>query len=398
MSLSTVFLDRDGTLVRDPGYLGRAADVVLLPGVGQAVRNLNVAGMRVVVVTNQSGIGRGFYSEDDFEAVQEEIARQLNVFGAHIDATYFCPHDPTVHLCNCRKPGLGLYQRAERELGVEASGAWFVGDRVRDVEPAIALAGHGLLVAGQDGTFDHPIPEHCERVESLLHAVDRILDGEREQSSPFGLAVLVSGSGSNLQALLDRFCDSTIHPSTEIRLVIGSRPGIEALKRAEAAGIRSVVLPTEVAAAEAVLTEELDASGARLVVLAGYLRLIPESVVSAWRGRMLNIHPALLPAFGGRGMYGRRVHEAVLNSGADVTGVTVHLVDEEYDRGPVVAQCRVPVHHDDDVESLASRVLKLEHQILPAVVAAVANGTCRLDANGAHWKVPFVLDEPGNLE
>ncbi|TFG66601.1 MAG: phosphoribosylglycinamide formyltransferase [Gemmatimonadales bacterium] len=393
MSPSTVFLDRDGTLIQDTGYVGKISDAVLLQGAGEAVRKLNDAGIRVIVVTNQSGIGRGFFSEDDCWAVQAEITEQLKVFGAHVDATYFCPHDPTVNHCECRKPGLALYRRAEQEQGVEAVGAWFVGDRVRDVEPAGILEGHGLLVAGRDGTFDHPMPASCKRVESLSQAVDHILDGERRHSDPLGLAVLVSGSGSNLQALIDRFCDPAIDASTEIRVVIASRPGIEALDRAEAAGIRTVVLPTDAPAAEALLATELEASGVGLVVLAGYLRLIPRSVVAAWRGRMLNLHPALLPAFGGLGMYGRRVHEAVLESGVRTTGVTVHLVDEAYDQGPVVAQWRVPVHEDDDVDSLASRVLSVEHQILPAVVAAVANGTCGLAADGAHWTVPFVPGE-----
>jgi len=397
MSDSTVFLDRDGTIIHDPGYLGSASDVSLLPGAGDAIRRLNEAGVRVIVVTNQSGIGRGYYSEDDFQAVQVEICTQLQGYGAHIDATYFCPHDPTVHQCECRKPGLTLYRRAEQEQGVETVGAWFVGDRVHDVEPAEILGGHGLLVAGHDGTFDHPMPASCERVDSLKEAVDRILDGEQRNRTTLGLAVLVSGSGSNLQALIDRFCHPDVDDSTEIRLVIGSRPGIEALDRAKAAGVQTVVLPMEARAAEELLGEELAASGVQLVVLAGYLRLIPESIVRAWQGRMLNLHPALLPAFGGLGMYGRRVHEAVLEAGVRVTGVTVHLVNEDYDRGPIVAQWPVPVLEGDDVESLASRVLEVEHRLLPAVVAAVADGTCRLGANGARWTAPPVSDETFKL-
>lgn len=385
MSIAAVFLDRDGTLIQDPGYLSSASGVSLLPGAGEAVRRLNDAGVPVIVVTNQSGIGRGYYSEDDFQAVQAEVAMQLQVYGAHVDATYFCPHDPTVHQCECRKPGLALYKRAEQEQGIETVGAWFVGDRVHDVEPAAILGGRGLLVAGRDGTFDDPMPASCERVDSLPEAVERILDGKQEIRTSLGLAVLVSGSGSNLQALIDRFCGSGVDSSTEIRLVIGSRPGIEALDRAKAAGVATVVLPTEARAAEDLLAEKLDASGVQLVVLAGYLRLIPESIVQAWRGRMLNLHPALLPAFGGLGMYGRRVHEAVLRAGVSVTGVTVHLVDENYDRGPIVAQWPVPVLKGDDVESLASRVLEVEHRLLPAVVAAVADGTCQLAAGGALW-------------
>jgi formyltetrahydrofolate-dependent phosphoribosylglycinamide formyltransferase len=109
-----------------------------------------------------------------------------------------------------------------------------------------------------------------------------------------------------------------------------------------------------------------------LIVLAGYLRLVPRSVIGAYRGRIINIHPALLPAFGGQGMYGKRVHAAVLASGRRESGCTVHLVDEEYDRGPILAQRRVPVLPDDTVESLAARVLEAEHQLLPAVVREAA--------------------------
>ncbi len=225
--------------------------------------------------------------------MQSEIARQLESHGAHLDATYLCPHDPRVHHCECRKPGLELYRRAEREQGVDADGAWFIGDRVHDVEPAIALGGRGLLLASSEGTFDDPMPTGCERVESLSHAVDRMLGYKSEQHDPLGLVVLVSGSGSNLQALIDRFPDRGEGLSVEVRLVIGSRSGIQALSRAEAAGIRTVVLPAAAAAADALLASELDASGARLVVLAGYLRLVPAAIVAAWRGRMLNVHPAL---------------------------------------------------------------------------------------------------------
>jgi len=109
-----------------------------------------------------------------------------------------------------------------------------------------------------------------------------------------------------------------------------------------------------------------------LVVLAGYLKLIPASVVSRFRGRMINIHPALLPDFGGPGMHGHRVHEAVLASGAKESGVTVHFVDEHFDRGPIIAQERVPVKKDDSAETLAARVLEAEHRLLPQVVLDLA--------------------------
>jgi phosphoribosylglycinamide formyltransferase 1 len=109
-----------------------------------------------------------------------------------------------------------------------------------------------------------------------------------------------------------------------------------------------------------------------LLILAGYLKLVPAGVVAAYRGRIMNTHPSLLPAFGGKGMYGERVHRAVLASGARETGVTIHLVDEAYDRGPILAQSRVPVLKGDTAERLAARVLEAEHRLLPAAVLAAA--------------------------
>lgn len=213
-------------------------------------------------------------------------------------------------------------------------------------------------------------------------------------AAPLGVAVLASGSGSNFQSLVDRVHDD---PSCGVRLVglVASRPGIGALERAERAGIPTAVLPSAVrdgpvpsepgeASAEEVgwLLERLQGVEADLVVLAGYLRLVPAGVVRRFRGRMINIHPALLPSFGGEGMYGRRVHEAVLEAGCRVTGPTVHFVNEVYDRGAIIAQWPVPVREGDDPESLAARVLEREHRLLPAVVRAFAEGWFRLTPEG----------------
>ncbi len=192
------------------------------------------------------------------------------------------------------------------------------------------------------------------------------------------VVVLASGSGSNFQALTDRFGA----PDSPVRVVllVASKPGIGALERATRVGVPSAVLPeagggTGGAAEADFLLEALREARAELVVLGGWLRLVPSAVVAAYRGRMLNIHPALLPAFGGKGMYGGRVHRAVLESGTRITGATVHLVDEEYDRGPIVAQWPVPVRPGDDEASLAARVLAVEHRLLPAVVEAAARGS-----------------------
>lgn len=194
--------------------------------------------------------------------------------------------------------------------------------------------------------------------------------------TPTRVAVLASGGGSNLQALIDRFHAEGDSPARVV-LVVGSRAGIGALERAERAGIAAAVLdPRElgVDAFTGALLTELERFGADLVVLAGWLQLLPAEVVSRYHGRMVNVHPALLPAFGGHGMYGMRVHRAVIGAGVRLSGVTVHLVDERYDSGAVLAQWPVPVLHGDTPETLAARVLKVEHRLLPAVVEALAAG------------------------
>jgi formyltetrahydrofolate-dependent phosphoribosylglycinamide formyltransferase len=181
------------------------------------------------------------------------------------------------------------------------------------------------------------------------------------------IAVAISGRGSNLESLLD-----TLGPNApaEVVLVLSDRPAA-GLELARARQIPTVVLAT--ASDGDAWLEQLRRYGVELVVLAGYVRLVPPSVIAAYRGRILNIHPALLPDFGGRGMYGRRVHEAVLASGARESGATVHLVDERYDEGAVLAQVRVPVLPGDTPDRLAERVLQQEHRLLPSVVLAAAH-------------------------
>ena len=195
--------------------------------------------------------------------------------------------------------------------------------------------------------------------------------------------VFASGGGSNFQALIDRFGDGG--EGVSLAGLIASREDAGAIGRAETAGI-----PTVVAAGdreEERLVEALRTFDPGLVVLAGYMRLVPEAIVREWWGRIVNVHPALLPAFGGRGMYGGRVHAAVLASGARVTGVTVHFVDEAYDRGPIIQQWPVPVLEGDDAATLAARVLRVEHRLLPDVVAAIAAGRVTLGSDGrVRWR------------
>ena len=172
-----VFLDRDGTVIEDRHYLGDPAGVALLAGAGEAVARLNRAGLAVLLVTNQSGIGRGYFSEADFAAVQVRLEALLAAGGARLDGVYHCPHAPDhAPPCDCRKPALGLFRRAAAEHGVDLARSYYVGDRVRDVAPALELGGRGILVAPEGGA--ETAPAGVVRVGSLLAAVDLVLGGE----------------------------------------------------------------------------------------------------------------------------------------------------------------------------------------------------------------------------
>jgi len=194
------------------------------------------------------------------------------------------------------------------------------------------------------------------------------------------VAVLASGSGTNLQALLD--ADEAKTLEARILLVVSNRGSAGALDRARKAGREALHLSPSMFATEEEysdrLLQELVGRDIQLVCLAGYLKKLPPAVVSAFAGRLLNIHPAPLPRFGGDGMYGQHVHEAVLKAGVPQSGPTVHFVDQNYDTGPVVAHVPVPVLATDTPESLAARVLEAEHRLYPRAVAAVAAGRIRL--------------------
>lgn len=195
------------------------------------------------------------------------------------------------------------------------------------------------------------------------------------------IAVFASGGGTNLQAILDYFESRGDQRAGSVVLVASDRANAGALERARRAGIPAAVFqsnrvpPPDGCEPLAVLREhKVD-----FIALAGYLRLLPKELLAEFPSRILNVHPALLPSFGGPGMYGERVHRAVLLSGARVSGATVHYVDEEYDRGPILAQWPVPVLADDSVTTLATRVLKVEHVLYPRVIDAVASGRWRFD-------------------
>lgn len=187
------------------------------------------------------------------------------------------------------------------------------------------------------------------------------------------LAVLASGGGSNLQAILDA-CRTPLLNTAEVAGVISNKPGAFALERAKKAGVEALLIdpkdfPDRTAFYQKIIAE-LQARNIDLVLLAGYMLKLEPNIIQSFRGRILNIHPALLPKFGGKGMYGDHVHEAVLKAGEKESGATVHVVDEEFDHGPVLLQRKVPVLPGDTVNSLADRVLEQEHKLYPEAVAA----------------------------
>lgn len=201
------------------------------------------------------------------------------------------------------------------------------------------------------------------------------------------LAVFVSGHGrgTNLQALIDACATGEIRG--EVALVIGVRQEAPAMDRARLAGARVEVIPPprggDPASYGASVLDVLRSEAIDIVCLAGYMRLMPNEVVVAFRERMLNVHPALLPLFGGRGMYGEHVHSAVIASGMKVSGCTVHFVDDSYDTGPIILQSVIPVLDDDTPATLAARLLPVEHETYVRAVRLVAEGRVRVVARRA---------------
>ena len=195
------------------------------------------------------------------------------------------------------------------------------------------------------------------------------------------IAAFVSGGGSNFVAVHDYQRDRGESAAGAVVLLVSNKSTCAALTRAADRGIACVVLeqPRDGDALLALLI----AHRIEVIVLAGYLALVPAAVTRAYRGRIVNVHPALLPAFGGPGMYGRRVHAAVIESGARISGASVHFVDEVYDRGAIIAQWPVPVFEEDSAESLAARVLRVEHALLPRVVELLCAESLALDDDGS---------------
>ena len=191
------------------------------------------------------------------------------------------------------------------------------------------------------------------------------------------LGVLASGGGTNLQAIIDACEHGILKGKASVAVVIANKPDAYALERARTHGIAAVFIDRKCfgdpAAFNQAVIEEMKKHEVELVCLAGYLLKLEPNLIAAFKHRIINIHPALLPKFGGKGMYGHHVHEAVLNAGEKESGPSVHWVDEEYDHGAVILQCSVTVQPGDTPETLAQRVLEVEHKIFPEAILKIIN-------------------------
>jgi phosphoribosylglycinamide formyltransferase-1 len=179
------------------------------------------------------------------------------------------------------------------------------------------------------------------------------------------LAIFASGTGTNAAKLIEHFREN---PYGEIALVVCNKPGAGVIQIAENQGIDVLIIEKEQWFSGDGYVDELNKRGIDYLILAGFLWKIPSSIIQNWPGKILNIHPALLPKYGGKGMYGKNVHEAVLAAGDKESGITIHVVDEEYDHGPTVFQVTCLVLPADNADTLASRIHELEHQYYPEIV------------------------------
>jgi len=204
-------------------------------------------------------------------------------------------------------------------------------------------------------------------------------ENREQKMAPIRLAVLISGSGTTLQNFIDRIADSRLQ--AEVGLVVSSKPSVFGLERAMLAGIPTAVVERKDCATVEEFSERIFAHcrqvQPQLVCLAGFLHLI--RVPDDFSHRVMNIHPALIPAFCGKGFYGQRVHEAVLAQGVKVSGCTVHFADNEYDHGPIIAQRTVPVLDDDTPDTLAHRVFEQECEAYPEAIRRFAEGRLKIE-------------------
>lgn len=180
------------------------------------------------------------------------------------------------------------------------------------------------------------------------------------------IAIFASGNGTNAENIIRYFSNES---KAKVTIVLSNKPEAKVIKKAEALGVEAAFFDRAGFYTTGEVLDELKQKGVDLIVLAGFLWLVPKEIIAEYRGRIVNIHPALLPLFGGRGMYGDRVHLAVIESGMKESGITIHYVNEQYDSGDIIFQARCPVLPDDDVDTLASRVHSLEYKYYPEVIS-----------------------------
>jgi formyltetrahydrofolate-dependent phosphoribosylglycinamide formyltransferase len=185
--------------------------------------------------------------------------------------------------------------------------------------------------------------------------------------------------GTNFQAILDAVRDGVLH--AEVALLVSTNAEHGAVEKARAAGVKTLIVPPADSqeAWDHRVADALYQEGVSVLVLAGYLRIVTQVLLEAFPNRILNVHPALLPSFGGKGMYGLRVHQAVLEYGCKMTGCTVHLVNERYDTGPIIAQACVAVEEDDTPETLSARVQTQEHRLYPRCIEWLIQDQLRVE-------------------
>lgn len=208
--------------------------------------------------------------------------------------------------------------------------------------------------------------------------IDPIMSGD-QTGECFRVAVLISGGGTTLKNLLERIAENTL--PIEVSLVISSASGAKGLRYAEEAGIRTQVIRPQDFESDEVFGDQIFQAcrdrGVELVVMGGFLKFVP--IPADFENRVINIHPGLIPAFCGKGFYGLRVHQAVLDYGAKVSGCTVHFVDNQYDHGPIILQRVTDVRDDDTAESLQQRVFALECEAFPAAIGLIAEGQVHVE-------------------
>lgn len=202
---------------------------------------------------------------------------------------------------------------------------------------------------------------------------------EDDEAVPLKIGVLVSGSGTNLQAIIDRIADGSLN--AEVALVVSSRPGVRGIERAQAAGLPVLVMEkseyAEPEAADAKIASALKEAGCEYVIMAGYMRMVRKPLLDAYPGRIVNLHPALLPSF-----KGAHAIQDAFDYGVKVTGVTVHFADDKYDCGPIIAQRALPVEEGWDVDTLEEHIHAIEHELYPEVVGWLAAGRVHLRDDG----------------